>query len=167
MKAEGNTCLGKKWFLLVLAITISFVANAQTYPPRPLEVAVVQNLGFGAFSLGATGGAVVVNPAGGRTSTGDVVLLGLGVPFTAAHYSLRGNRGRYISMTFSPEITLTGPGTMTFVIDSANPGFGFSLLNEYPLFNDVYIGGTLTVGSLISNPPGTYNGTFDITFNYE
>jgi hypothetical protein len=167
MKAEGNIYLGKKWFLLLLAISFSFIANAQTYPPRPIEVTVVQNLGFGAFSLGATGGTVVVDPAGGRTSTGDVVLLSLGVPVTAAHYTLRGNRGRYISMTFSSVITLTGPGTMSFVIDSANPGFGFSLLNEYPLYNDVYIGGILTVGSLISNPPGTYNGTFDITFNYE
>jgi hypothetical protein len=29
------------------------------------------------------------------------------------------------------------------------------------------IGGTLTVGNSASNPPGSYSGTFDITFIQE
>ncbi len=36
------------------------------------------DLSFGAFYHGAVGGTVTISPSGARTSTGDIVLLGMG-----------------------------------------------------------------------------------------
>ena len=68
---------------------ISHEAIAQEPPPRPIQVTVLQNMAFGAFSQGATGGTVTVSTGGSRTATGDVVLLNLGYTFNAASFKLR------------------------------------------------------------------------------
>jgi hypothetical protein len=173
MKRKGNMTLFSKSLVLILFSGVfSFSAlNAQidssVDPPRPVEVTVVENLSFGAFYQGAAGGTVTIDPSGVRTAGGDVILLGMSFVFNAAHYTIVGNEGTAINLSYNPSVTLAGPGTMTLTIDSTFPLSPFPLLNNKPLLNHLHIGGTLTVGPPASNPPGAYSGTFEIIFNQE
>ena len=66
----------------LLLIMCSVSLYSQEPPPRPIQVTVTaQTLSFGAFTHGAVGGTVTISSGGIRTSTGDVILLGLGYPF--------------------------------------------------------------------------------------
>jgi hypothetical protein len=151
---------------VVLMYSLSLELKAQEPPPRPIRInATAQGLSFGAFYHGASGGTIVITPAGARSSTGDVVLLSLGFPFSAALFQVHANRGTVISILNGPDAVLTGipSGTMTLHIGSSNPSSPFVSNVNYNIAILLYIGGTLTVGNSAANPPGSYTGTFDIT----
>lgn len=152
--------------LVVLMYSVSLELKAQEPPPRPIRIDVTaQGLSFGAFYHGAVGGTVVILPSGSRSATGDVVLLGLGFPFSAALFQVHANRGTVISILNGPDAVLTGipSGTMNLHIGGSNPSSPFVSNVDYNIAIPLYIGGTLTVGNSAANPPGTYTGTFDIT----
>lgn len=140
--------------------------SAQEPPPRPIRItATAQTLSFGAFYHGAVGGTVVIDPFSSRSATGDVVLLGLGIPFSAALFEVRAHRGTVVGILFDLNVTLTGTpsGSMTLSINSSNPISPFVSTVNFSVPIPLYIGGTLTVGNSAANPPGSYTGTFDIT----
>jgi hypothetical protein len=151
---------------VVLMFSVSPELKAQEPPPRPIRIDVTaQGLSFGAFYHGAVGGTVVILPSGSRSATGDVVLLGLGYPFSAALFQVHANPGTVISILNGPDAVLTGipSGTMTLHIGSSNPSSPFVSNVNFNIGIPLYIGGTLTVGNSAANPPGSYTGTFDIT----
>jgi hypothetical protein len=151
---------------VILLLIISLDARAQEPPPRPINVTVNQDLGFGAFYHGAVGGDVTVNPDGSRSATGDVVLLTLGYPFSAAEYRIVGRPGTVVSLLNGPDVLLPGSngGSLNLHIGSSDPASPF-ILTPGPFL--VNVGGTLTVGNPLANPPGDFSGTFDITFVQE
>lgn len=152
--------------VFILLVYGSYNIIAQELPPRPIRIfATAQTLGFGAFYHGATGGTVIIDPSGTRSSTGDVVLLGLGYPFSAAMFEVHAHAGTVVSILQGPPVTLTGTpaGSMTLQIDSSNPTSPFVSTVHFNTAIPLYIGGTLTVGNTAANPPGSYTGTFDIT----
>ncbi len=160
------------WLRIILVIPVALIFSlspelkAQEPPPRPIRIdATAQGLGFGAFYHGAGGGTVVILPSGSRSSTGDVVLLSLGIPFSAALFQVHANRGTVISILNGPDAILSGipSGTMTLHIGGSNPSSPFVSNVNFNVAIPLYIGGTLTVGNSAANPPGSYTGTFDIT----
>ena len=155
--------------LVLLLFALSQDGLAQEPPPRPVDVTVVQNLGFGAFAQGAAGGSVTINSAGSRSSSGDIILLNLGYLFSAASYRLVGNAGTVISILNGPDVSLPGSngGSMTLHIGASDPASPFVLLTVPPDYTTMNVGGTLTVGNPGSNPPGNYSGTFDVTLIQE
>jgi len=169
MFAKKTRCMTLRFVLLLpvlLLILESREALAQEPPPRPIRInATAQTLRFGAFYHGASGGTVIVDPASTRTSTGDVVLLGMGFPFSAALFEVRANRGTVVGILFGPAVSLTGTpsGSMTLRIDSSNPTSPFVSTVNFNVPIPLYIGGTLTVGNSAANPPGSYTGTFFVT----
>jgi len=158
-------------FAVVLFLFIfSTIASGQEPPPRPITITVSpQGLAFGAFTHGAAGGSVIIDPDGSRTSSGDVILLNLGYSYSAALYEIDANPGTVISVLYGAGTTLTGSGggTMTLNIGSSIPTSPFVTTAIPPARTAFYLGGTLTVGNPASNPPGNYTGTFIITFNQE
>ena len=89
--------------LVFLFCIFSSGLSAQEDPPRPIQVTVTaQQLTFGAFTHGAVGGTVIVGPTGSRSSTGDVILLGLGYPFYPTLYEIVGNPGTVVSILNGP-----------------------------------------------------------------
>jgi hypothetical protein len=145
----------------------TYVLNAQR-PPRPVTVTpTAQILSFGAFYAGPSGGTVTVSSAGIRSSTGSVVLLGLGYPVSAAAFDVVGNPGTLITILSSGPVTLSGSngGSLTLNMAGTSPVSPFVLHVPYPGKTKLYVGGTLTVGNSGSNPPGAYNGTITIIFN--
>lgn len=146
-------------------------ANAQQPPPRPISIFVnpAQGLRFGAFTLGTTGGTVAVAASGVRTSTGDVVLLQLGYTFAPAIFEVDANPGTLIQIVNGPPAVLTGSngGTLLLTIGSSSTGTPFIATATPPARTLVRIGGTLTVGNLLTNPAGQYSGMFNVTFIQE
>jgi len=159
--------------LIILLVILMFALfqelQAQEPPPRPVVVTVTQNLGFGAFTQGGIGGSVIINTDGSRSSAGDVILLNLGYSFSAALYNVVGNPGTVVSLLISPDFSLPGSngGSMNLHIGNTNPLSPFVITTVPPVYTELYVGGTLTVGNPLLNPPGSYSGTFDITFVQE
>lgn len=152
----------------LLLLFYGLIVEAQPPPPRPINVYVnpAQGLIFGAFYQGATGGTVIVFPDGSRSATGDLVLANLGMPFSPAIYEIDANPGTLISILNGPDVTLTGSngGSIRLHIGNSRPTAPFITTAVPPARTQVMIGGTLTVGSPLANPSGSYNGMFSVTF---
>ena len=150
----------KQHILKTLLITgLSFIsvytfAQGDSIPPDPgaITVYLVQNMSFGAFSNGASGGTV-----------------NMGVQYFQAIFDVDSPIGSIISILNGSDAVLTGSngGSMTMHIGGSDPPSPFIVIVNQPARTAVSIGGTLTVGNTAANPPGTYNGTFYITFNQE
>jgi hypothetical protein len=163
-------------FLFVSAFALtSLLCYAQTPTdslpgdPGGLYVYTIQNLSFGAFYHGNTGGSVIIESDGSRSTTGDIVALNLGMTYFNAIFEIEAPPGTIVSILNGPDATLTGSngGSMTLSIGSSSPGAPFSTTLSPPSRTQVNIGGTLTVGNNAASPPGSYTGTFYITFNHE
>jgi hypothetical protein len=166
--------IGKRIYLaLVIMLACGFISglDAQVLPPRPIVVTInhSQPLAFGAFSPGASGGTVRVYPNGSRAATGDVVLFSLGYPFTPAMYYVRANPGTVISIINPSPVTLNGSsgGTLLLTISGSLPSSPFITSVPWQMQTTVLIGGILTVGDIVANPPGNYEGTFEVIFVQE
>lgn len=164
---------GRTLLLLSLLLLVHTAASAQQPPAPPKPVAVyvnpAQGLSFGAFYQGNAGGSVIVYPDGSRSVTGDVLQATLGFTFSPALFEVDANPGTLISILNGPDVMLTGSngGSMTLHIGSASPGSPFVTTAVPPARTVVSIGGTLTVGSPLANPAGSYSGTFSVTFIQE
>jgi hypothetical protein len=172
MNLESNYKRSPKGNLLVVMFTVFLLCFVQTLqaqepPPRPITVTVTaQNLSFGAFTLGAVGGTVVITAGGSRNATGDVILLGLGYSFSTALYQIVANPGTVVSLLNGPDVPLPGSngGSMILHIGASSPVSPFVTNAIPPLSTPLNIGGTLTVGNIVANPAGSYTGTFNVTF---
>lgn len=159
-------------FYYVLCSVFLFASNlvdAQELPPRPMIVTTFQNMDFGAFINGTSGGSVTINPEGSRTATGDVWLLNSGQGYYPAIFEVEALPGNIIHVLLPVYTTLTGPGgkLTQLEINSSLPQSPFVNTTQPPFRTQVRIGGTLTVGGTFSTPPGNYFGSFDITFIQE
>jgi hypothetical protein len=148
----------------LILVCICFSANAQEYPPRPMQVSTIQNLSFGAFIQGNIGGKVIIDPQGSRTVTGDLIPANMGYSYYPAIFQIDAIPGTLINIVFGPDVTLNGSngGTLTLHVDTSLPSSPF--INTKNTSTQVRIGGTLTVSNSIANPAGNYIGNFSITF---
>ena len=161
-------------FVNALAFTSLFCCAqtpTDTLPGDPggLYVYTIQNLAFGAFYHGNTGGSVIIENDGSRSTTGDLVALNLGITYFNAIFEIEAPPGTIVSILNGPDATLTGSngGSMTLSIGTSSPAAPFNTVLSPPSRTQVNIGGTLTVGNNAASPPGAYTGTFYITFNHE
>ena len=154
-------------YYLMICTTISYLpAHAQEKPPKPIAVTVstAQHLNFGTIiPNGPSGGTVTVDFNGVRSSLGQIILPPVGTYCSPALFVVTALRGTLITIVTSPT-TLTGSagGTLALTLGTPSTGSPFVVRSTT---TDVYIGGNLTVGSLIgANPSGFYSGTFTVTF---
>jgi hypothetical protein len=174
----------KKSILLLtflLLLTFSIVNGQNNAPPLPQRTAtatVTQHLSFGDISLDATsaGGTVTVDYTGSRSSTVDVFLLNLGYPVEQAILEFHLCPGRSVKVLFNPLVQLThGSYNMNMAIDRLRIGTTLITTSGQSFFsnkgcNDTHyieVGGTLTLGNLMTNPPGEYTGSFSVTLAQE
>ncbi len=153
----------------LIFILFSLSAKAQENPPIPIQVQVstAQFLNFGVFTTGISGGTVTVTSNGIRNATGDVILLSMGQPVSAALFDVTANPGTIIQIQPQPSVNLTGTngGSITLNIDSYSTGQIFITTANPPFdTNPVFVGGTLSVGNSSQSPPGQYTGNFTLTF---
>jgi hypothetical protein len=171
MNEKGGILSFRERIILIITVALlggAFSAiNAQVLPPRPIIVIAnpAQPLAFGAFSPGLNGGMLTVHPDGSRSSTGDVVRFGMGFIYSPAMFYIRANPGTVISMLVNPPATLAGPGgaTMSMQVGATLPAMPFVTSVPWQQQTTLLVGGTLTIGDIVANPPGNYTGTFAIT----
>lgn len=136
-------------------------------PPNRLQVYATQELAFGSFFTGASGGTVNITPEGNRTVTGTVTALASS-PGSPAVFDVRLTQGRMVHILFPESASLTrigGGESMTvtgFVSDK--PGNNFVTTAAHPFVNAIKVGATLHVGNIAENLPGDYAGSFTVTF---
>jgi hypothetical protein len=154
--------------ITIILLFLSLAATAQPPPPRPIAVYAnpAQGMIFGAFFQGASGGTVILNPDGSRSSTGSLILANLGYPYSPALFEIDANVGTVVSIMNGPNATLTGSngGSITVHLGVASTGSSFTTTIASPGRTQVWIGGTLLVGNPLANPSGSYSGTFSVTF---
>jgi uncharacterized protein DUF4402 len=158
-----------RWAVMALGLFLfGLKGYAQQPPPRPISVYFNPGLGlrFGAFFQSTSGGTINVSSSGVRTSTGTVVLADMGYAYGAANFQILANPGTVISILNGPDVTLTGSsgGSLTLHIGTSSPASPFITTASPPSQTSVNIGGTLTVGSPVANPSGSYVGSFYVTF---
>ncbi|MEI7664097.1 MAG: DUF4402 domain-containing protein [Bacteroidota bacterium] len=153
----------------IILIYNPLASKAQEMPPRPVTVDMLQNLSFGGIALTDLGGTVTVTPSGSRYATGGVILVSQGFIYFPAIFELEGNPGTIIHPLFGPDIILTGSngGSMTLHIDTSVPGDPLIINAAPPGKMQVIVGGTLHVGNMLANPPGSYTGVFTMMFIQE
>lgn len=151
----------------VALLCIAVPLRAQEPPPRPVVITgnASQPLSFGAFSPGASGGTVTVSPNGTRSASGSVILFSLGYVYSPAMFHVRANQGTVLSVLIPPPAILTGSGggTLSLQVAGTLPASPFVTTLPWPQLTTLLIGGTLTIGNIAANPPGTYTGTYSIT----
>lgn len=155
--------------MLLLVLLLTLGVKAQELPPRPMKVTTFQNLSFGAFINGNSGGTVTITPEGSRTTTGDIYQVNMGLPYYPAIFEVEALPGNVIHVMLPVYATLSGPGgkITELEINSSLPLSPF-INNIHPPFKtEVRVGGTLTIGSPLTTPAGNYHGTFSVTFIQE
>jgi hypothetical protein len=157
--------------LFISVLAIAQVDPTDSLPPDPggLKISKIQNLNFGAFSVGNAGGTVIIQNNGSRTVTGDVVALNMGALYFQAIFDVDGPNGAIVSITNGSDVVLAGSngGTLLMHIGSSAPSSPFIITVVQPSVTAVNIGGTLTAGPPAANPPGIYSANFYVTFNLE
>lgn len=166
--------LSNKWLLATSIFILGITANAQEHPPRPIEVEVRNSrfLNFGTFTTDNSGGSIAVYPDSNSTTTGNVVQMNMGEVVTSALFDVFAIPGTIINIVpASPTFVLKGDngGEMTLTISQNDFSTGATFITNQPPTspNEVYVGGTLQVGSPAANPPGRYTGTIIINFIQE
>jgi hypothetical protein len=171
---ESNTDISYSKLLFIVTtcffyFTISFAQPA--LPQRTLTVTPVQPIHFGTLCVtGGDGGAVTVGYDGSRTATGNIVLLAMAPTAQPAIFEIKLCQGRNVIITFDASTILTGSngGVLTLDIGPTEKGVdgaSFSTNGDCNFITPLRVGGTLHIpGTAI---PGTYTGSFDITFNQE
>jgi len=155
--------------LIAAMVIFAFTAQAQEDPPKPMQVSTYQHLSFGAFINGNNGGTVTIDPQGNRSVTGDIIPVFLGNQFHPAIFEVEANAGVVISILNGPDITLTGSngGSILLHLGASLPLSPFINSTRPPFRTQIMIGGTITVGNTLANPPGDYTGQFFVTFVQE
>jgi hypothetical protein len=167
-KARLTRTAFRAGFIAIVMFLFTSAVYGQEPPPRPLEITPTQQLSFGAFTLAGAGGTVIIYSNGTRGASGSVIPLSLNPVHSTARFELVANPGTIISLLGWPSSTLTnGTQTMSFTIDSTLPVLPYVINTVPPNGTTLDIGGTLNVGSILANPAGSYNGTFNITFVQE
>jgi hypothetical protein len=162
------------WLLVFLVINLSLHAQTKPpvvsieKPPRPVTIFVnpAQGLSFGAFVQGSSGGTVIIFANGSRSVTGSVIQANLGYSFSPAIFEVDAEPGTLVTIVNGPDISLSGSngGSMNMHIGASSLGSPFIATAVSPSRTQLRIGGTLTVGTPLANPPGSYNGVFSVTF---
>lgn len=125
-------------------------------------------LNFGRFSPETQGGKIILTPDGVRSVQGTVALAG-GKHSSASFYV----SGQYestfsIALPAGPEILINLDNNKTMVVSDwqSSPAAGVGMGKLIGGAVTVYIGATLSVGDMNTNPVGMYAGTFKVTFAY-
>lgn len=143
----------------------SETATATATIVTPIAIANASDMNFGNIAVIATGGTVVLTPAGARSVTGDVTLPATAGTVSAASFTVTGTANFTYSITLPAAALTISNGTHNLTVDTwtSDPtptgtldGTGAQTLN---------VGATLNVAGGESS--GAYTGgPFTVTVNY-
>ena len=169
---ENYILLIKGFLLYLLFCFCALSAFAQPpLPQRSITISPTQGIHFGTFcKTGTSGGTVILSWNSSRTCTGDIAPLNMSPTAHEAIFAIKLCEGRNVTITFDPTTILTGTGGGSLTLDlgpteKGGNGASFSTNSDCNFITPLRMGGTLHVpGTAI---PGTYSGSFAITFNQQ
>lgn len=147
-------------------------AESQAVIQEPMSVYAVQDMDFGQILTDGTPGTVTID-ANTQICVATAPLVRTG-PCRTAIFSGYAGFFSTIRIDSGPQLTLTGPGGATMIVDNIQyvgaGGFVLPLGNGQFLVIDgdglyqISVGGRLNVG--VNQPPGEYTGTITAELNY-
>jgi hypothetical protein len=149
--------------LFLASLTPAAGQSCGSPPCDPISITWVQDLEFGTLAGdGTSAGTVTINPvSGAKTVAGGAYDFG-GIS-NPATFDVRGKPNTSYTIILPGSVTLSSGGdTMTLGSFTSSPSGTGSL--GTPGKETVQVGATLQVG--ISQPAGTYSGTFTVIVNY-
>ena len=159
---------------VIVVIVLAYNSKAQTTATAtatatiitPISISKNADMSFGNIAVqAATGGTVILAPAGTRSSTGGVTLPSTAGTVTAAAFTVTGSGSLTYAITLPSSVTLTHSGgvqTMAAASFTSNPSSTGTLSSGT---QDIAVGATLTVAA--GQLAGVYtSGNFNVTVNY-
>jgi len=125
-------------------------------------------MNFGRFSPGPQGGQIILTPESTISVLGSV-FTGTGTHNAASFYVTGDIDAAYsITLPTNPVVLTHTAIAKTMLVKDwvsiPSPGIGAGMLQDG--FQVVYVGATLSVGTLYDNPVGVYTGSYTITFDF-
>lgn len=133
------------------------------------QLSITQNLSFGTFAPAFGTSTVTISPNGTRIISGGAIALGFAnySPAILTYTASKSKKNTSIHILYTTNINIIYNGhNMAVVIgptDKINDRY-ITLPNQS---TEIRIGGRLTINNIVSNPSGTYQGTFNITIIQE
>jgi hypothetical protein len=159
------------FFTTVLIFCFNFSFAQPELPPRTITVTATQGIHFGTFCLtGGVGGTVTEAWDGTRTSSGSIALLGMAPTSHPAIFEIKLCHGRNVIITYDATTILNGSNGGSFTLnmgptEKGPNGASFIIYGDCNYITLLRMGGTLLIpGTAL---PGTYSGSFAITFNQQ
>jgi len=144
---------------------VTATSNASATIVGPIGISRTQHMNFGNVAVDATGGTVILAPAGTRSATGGVTLPATTGTVTAATFDVTGADGYTYAITLpSTDLTISsGLNNMIVNTFTSTPDATGTLTGGSEVLS---VGATLTVAG--GQAPGTYTSAtpFDVTVNY-
>jgi len=148
--------------LPILAVT-SVPAFAQAWVPI---INKYSDINLGSLVPGASTGTLTLTaPSGTRTTTGGTNL-GASTAVSLGTFTVLGKSGDAWSISASSAVpfTLTGPRGATLTVTSVDcQPATTGIFPAGGMTGYLYLGATLSVGTSVSTPPGTYTGSYALT----
>jgi len=133
---------------------------------QPISLTVSSSLSFGTVVRPSSGsGTVVIGNTGAVSTTGGAVVLASSTT-SYPSYSVGGEGGQAITVTFPSTMTLTGPGGATLTVTLSHSAFAANLSGALGSAGTATFtaGGSLPVASTTTT--GAYTGTYNVTVAY-
>jgi hypothetical protein len=160
--------------LIALFTVASVTVNAQVTANAtatgtivtPIAIVNAGNMNFGNVAVSATGGTVILAPAGTRTITGGVTLPAVPGTVTAAHFDITGTAAYTYAITLPSTATTVTSGANTMLVDAFTSSPSTTGVLDASGKQTIDVGATLNVAG--GQAAGIYvSGTpFDVTVNY-
>lgn len=183
-RARTLPCAGRPFAAAAIALILAHPALAQERDTArtageildPIIVVNEADMDFGDITPRGTDGTVVLNPGAAATCTPNNGILRTGT-CRAARFDgvLPFVHVLQVTKPAGDQISLVGPGGETMRLHDFTFAKGGGLMLGGSATNPtylviggtfiIYVGGTLDVAG--DQAPGVYNGTFELTFNYD
>ena len=157
-------------FMLALGTKASAQASASATATAtivtPITITKTSDMNFGNVAVqAATGGTVVMTPAGARSATSGVTLPGTPGTVSAASFTVNGQAGYTYAISLPTAVTLTDAASNQMTVNgfTSTPTATGTLTAGTDILN---VGGTLNVTA--GQTPGVYTSAtpFTVTVNY-
>lgn len=157
-------------FLLACGTKASAQASASATSTAtiitPITITKTSDMNFGNVAVQvATGGTVVMTPAGLRSATSGVTLPGTAGTVSAASFTVNGQSGYTYAITLPLSVTISDASSNSMQVDNftSTPSATGTLTGGTETLN---VGATLNVSA--SQAPGVYTSAtpFTVTVNY-
>lgn len=144
-----------------------FLSHSHLIAQEP-TVITLQDISFGAFFQGSSGGTVTVYPDGTRLVSGDIIEANIsGFSYCPAIFEVEADPGTLISILKGSDTSMPSSNGGSISLQVGDSDISFPIIVPPSGRIQVSMGGILTVGNTQANPSGDYTGSFEVTFIQE